>query len=407
VADAKRTGGMRARALGDAIGVRGPQPEPRDVLTSVSRALAVLEAIAASPQPIPAKAVARQLGISLGTSYHVLHTLEHAGYVVRLGQGRFGLGSKVPALYHLFREQLDLVPTVRPLLGELSERAGEDAYLAVFRAGEVVVAEVVEGPSDLHLEGLGEGFSRIAHSTALGKVLLAAAPEAVVDGYLEERRLEPFTRRTLVRRKHIKRHRPRSRSGASAPTWRSSPTAAAAWRSRSWTPAGRPSPPSGSRPPATAGAPSATRWWPCAARPRPTPAGRWEGLGQRGHGEPGVAQLLPVELRALALAAPNPRASARVDAVGERHPAPEVDARDVAGERRGDVVERVVVVVQDDHVAGGAPARLVAGALGTAPPGRRPHRLDRAHAVSLPADGGQVPGAARRTKPTVPPPPGP
>ena len=206
MADAKRTGGMRARALGDAIGVRGPQPEPRDVLTSVSRALAVLEAIAASPQPIPAKAVARQLGISLGTSYHVLHTLEHAGYVVRLGQGRFGLGSKVPALYHLFREQLDLVPTVRPLLGELSERAGEDAYLAVFRAGEVVVAEVVEGPSDLHLEGLGEGFSRIAHSTALGKVLLAAAPEAVVDGYLEERRLEPFTRRTLVRRKHIKRH---------------------------------------------------------------------------------------------------------------------------------------------------------------------------------------------------------
>jgi DNA-binding IclR family transcriptional regulator len=197
---------MRGAALRAAIGLERPGPQPKDLLTSVGRALDVLETIASSPRPLPAKAVAQRLGLSLGTSYHVLHTLEHAGYVVRLGQGRYGLGGKVPALYRLFHEQFDLVPTVRPLLAELADRAREDAYLAVFRDGEVVIAEVVEGSPDLHLEGLGVGFTRVAHTTAIGKVLLAAAPEEAVDHYLGERPLAAFTRRTLVERRHIKRH---------------------------------------------------------------------------------------------------------------------------------------------------------------------------------------------------------
>jgi DNA-binding IclR family transcriptional regulator len=195
-----RGGALRAAIAGEA----GAQP--KDLLTSVSRALEVLETVASSPHPLPAKAVALELGISLGTSYHVLHTLEHAGYVVRLGHGRFGLGGKVPSLYRLFHEQFDLVPTLRPLLTEMAERAGEDAYLAVFRSGEVLIAEVVERSERLHLDGLGVGFSRVAHTTALGKVLLAATSEETLDDYLGERRLQPFTRRTLVQRRHIKRH---------------------------------------------------------------------------------------------------------------------------------------------------------------------------------------------------------
>jgi len=199
-----RSGGIGGGALRDAIH-NGQGSAPKDLLTSVGRALQVLETIAASPQPLPAKAVAQRLGISLGTSYHVLHTLEHAGYVVRLGQGRYGLGTKLPALYRGFHRQFDLIPPLRPLLTELADRAAEDVYMAVVRSGEIVVAEVVEGSQTLHFGDLGVGFSPVAHTTALGKVLLAAAPEATVDAYLHERRLRPFTRRTLVERRHIKR----------------------------------------------------------------------------------------------------------------------------------------------------------------------------------------------------------
>lgn len=178
----------------------------RDRLSSVARALEALEVIAAAPTPMPAKAVAHRLGTSLGTAYHILNTLEHAGYVVRLGHGRFGLGAKVSGLYRHFQARLDLVPRVRPFIDELAERAREDVYLAVFRDGEIAVAEVVVASRNLHVDGLEVGFNRLAHSTAIGKVLLAGAPEETVDGYLGERKLTPFTRRTLVQRRHIKRH---------------------------------------------------------------------------------------------------------------------------------------------------------------------------------------------------------
>jgi Transcriptional regulator len=194
--------GMRGSALRAAV--LATEPESKDSLSSVKRALDVLEAIATSPRPIPAKAVAQQLGISLGTSYRVLHTLEQGGYVVRLGHGCFGLGGKVTSLSRLFQEGLDVVQALRPALKRLAVEAEEDIYLALFRGGEIAVAEVVEGSKAVHVGGLEVGFSRLAHSSALGKVLLAACPDDTVDDYLAQQNLTAFTPHTLVRRRTIK-----------------------------------------------------------------------------------------------------------------------------------------------------------------------------------------------------------
>src|SRR5262245_50229760 len=71
--------------------------------------------------------------------------------------------------------------------------------------------------------------------------------------------------------------------------------------------------------------------------------GRRSGEGR--HGEAAVAQLLPVELRALTLAAPDPRAARVVDAVGHLHASVVVHAGNDPRERLRDVLERVVVVV--------------------------------------------------------------
>jgi DNA-binding IclR family transcriptional regulator len=194
--------GMRGSALRAAV--LATESEPRDLLSSVERALDVLETIACSARPIPAKAVAQRLGISLGTSYRVLHTLEHGGYVVRLGHGCFGLGGKITSLSRRFQENLDLVRTLRPTLEHLAAEAEEDAYLALLRGGEIAVAEVVEGSSTLHVGGLEVGFSRVAHASALGKVLLAACPDDTIDDYLGQQHLRALTPRTLVQLRHIK-----------------------------------------------------------------------------------------------------------------------------------------------------------------------------------------------------------
>lgn len=197
--------GMQGKALRETIAAESAAP-PTDLLTSVARALDVLELIASSPEPLPAKAVSLSLQTSLGTAYHVLHTLEHAGYVVRLGHGRFGLGGKIPALTRRFAQGCDATPMIVGHLESLAERSGEDAYLAVMRSGEIVVTEVVEASVDLHVGDLGIGFSRIAHTTALGKVLLAGAGDEAAGRYLHERELRRFTARTLIEQRHLKRH---------------------------------------------------------------------------------------------------------------------------------------------------------------------------------------------------------
>lgn len=193
---------MRGAALRAAV--LAAEPGPKDLLTTVERALEALETMADSPVPVPAKAVAQRLGISLGTSYRVLHTLEHSGYVVRLGHGCFGFSGKSASLTRLFQDGLDVVGAFRPALKRLAEETEQDAYLAILRGGEVAVAEVIEGANGLHVAGLDIGFTRVAHASALGKVLLAARPDEAIDDYLGQRPMVALTPLTLVERREIK-----------------------------------------------------------------------------------------------------------------------------------------------------------------------------------------------------------
>jgi IclR family transcriptional regulator, acetate operon repressor len=198
----RRGVGIEGAALRAAVA--GHDQEPRELLTSAERALRALELIAAAPGPLPAKALAQQLGTSLGTSYRVLHTLEHEGYAVRLGHGCYGLGPKLSELCLRFQERLDPAEVARPMVAALADSVEEDGYLAVVRGGEVAVTEVVRASRRLHLDEPGVGFARVAHATAIGKVLLAACPSDTADDYLGARHLVPCTPYTLVDRRAIK-----------------------------------------------------------------------------------------------------------------------------------------------------------------------------------------------------------
>src|SRR5271168_536542 len=70
------------------------------------------------------------------------------------------------------------------------------------------------------------------------------------------------------------------------------------------------------------------------------------------HRQTGGLQLLPVVLGGLLVAAVDDSAAGGVDHVGDLHAALERDAGDETGERAGDMVEGVVVVVADDHPPG-------------------------------------------------------
>src|SRR5581483_6869341 len=78
--------------------------------------------------------------------------------------------------------------------------------------------------------------------------------------------------------------------------------------------------------------------------------------------KPEALELRVIEIGRLAMTRPDDRLAGRVDAVRERHAAVVVDTGNRLGEREGDALEGVVVVVSDDDAPGPARAGAAAAA---------------------------------------------
>lgn len=177
----------------------GHAAEPDGLIGSVRRALRVLEVVAAAGDGVTAKAVARRCGFKLPTTYHLLHTLVHEGYLVRLPNARgYGLGYRLPDLHRRLRSQLAVTPEVVDALMVAHRWSGTATYFSVLRDTHVVVADVVDSPQAPRVEPLDVGFHEAAHATAFGKVLLAHLPPARRREYLVGAGLRRLTGRTIT-----------------------------------------------------------------------------------------------------------------------------------------------------------------------------------------------------------------
>lgn len=68
----------------------------KSLVRSLQRGLQVINVVAAQG-PVHAKPVARSVGVPLPTAYHLLRTLVHGGYLIRLDDGSYVLGERLGA----------------------------------------------------------------------------------------------------------------------------------------------------------------------------------------------------------------------------------------------------------------------------------------------------------------------
>lgn len=170
--------------------------EPCDLIRSVSRALRVLEEVGRADRPLPVKAIARRSRLNLSTAYHLIRTLCFEGYLTRLPGGDYVIGPSVASRFHDLVSSLGRPPEVRVVLRHLAEHTGHSVYLARLRDGQLVVADVIEGPRSPYLEDLQVGLDAAPHATALGKALLRELPARHRRRWLAEIGMRPFTSRT-------------------------------------------------------------------------------------------------------------------------------------------------------------------------------------------------------------------
>src|SRR4029079_5980968 len=129
-----------------------------------------------------AKEIARAAGLTLATTYHLLRTCSHEGWLQRLDGGTYVLGPRLDVGRGQGRSARGLAQA-RPALEWLRDEIGSAVYLARHVDGEVVVIELV-GTANAPRVRLWVGVHDAAHATALGKCILGQLPVAERQDYL-------------------------------------------------------------------------------------------------------------------------------------------------------------------------------------------------------------------------------
>ncbi|WP_017537086.1 MULTISPECIES: IclR family transcriptional regulator [Nocardiopsis] len=165
---------------------------------SVERALDLLDAVAEGSGPVSAKALARRVGCSLSTVYHLLGPLTERGHVVRTPRG-YALGPRVPHLHRAYGSQVRTASAMRDLLPAVRKATGAEAYFTVFQGGEITVVDSTAPPEE-GADPFVVARERRAHATAHGKALLASLPRSARTRYLDRHGMARLTAHTITAR---------------------------------------------------------------------------------------------------------------------------------------------------------------------------------------------------------------
>jgi DNA-binding IclR family transcriptional regulator len=144
------------------------------------------------------RVIARELGTSTPTTYHLLNTLVDAKLLTRDDQKRYQLGTHIGVLAAAYERQRVVPSELVVPLQRLSVATGEGAYLSVWRDGSIEIAAHLNGTHAVQVANLQPGFHNAAHARASGKVLLAFAEPAIRERYLGTHALEPLTPKTIT-----------------------------------------------------------------------------------------------------------------------------------------------------------------------------------------------------------------
>lgn len=168
----------------------------RGGVQSVGRALDVLEALGSAGGPVGLTELVASTGLPLATVHRLLATLAGRGYVRQDPETRrYVLGPGVLRL----REPVGrlLATWARPHLSLLARTVRETANLAVLDDDHVLYVAQVAPPRKLRM--FTEVGNRVLpHSTAVGKVLLAARPRAEAERVVARHGLPARTPHTIT-----------------------------------------------------------------------------------------------------------------------------------------------------------------------------------------------------------------
>ena len=175
------------------------QKDPRR-LVGADRVLGILAELARHPDGITLEEMTRVAASPKPTVHRALAALSRFGFATKNSRGHYMLGDEFLRLAFALHEARPDHVRIEPVLLALAERYGETAHYAVLDGAEVVYRSKADPPHGAIKLTSTVGGRNPAHSTGVGKILLAHAlpdDEAVV-AWARDRTLEKRTGNTLT-----------------------------------------------------------------------------------------------------------------------------------------------------------------------------------------------------------------
>lgn len=165
-------------------------------IQAIDRAAAILKCFSPVRPELHVREVAAQTGLHKATAHRILMAMQYNEMVEQdPTTGRYHLGLQLVRLGEHAIGRLDVTVIARPTLVDLAARTGERVHLAVLDGDQVVTLDRVDGIHSASVPSLpGRLFA--AHTTSLGKAILAAMDDATVRQILGDRPLRRFTPHT-------------------------------------------------------------------------------------------------------------------------------------------------------------------------------------------------------------------
>jgi IclR family transcriptional regulator, acetate operon repressor len=168
-------------------------------LVGADRVLAVLAELARHPEGIGLDDMTRAMASPKPTVHRALAALRRAGFAARDGHGRYVLGDEFLRLAFTHHEARPDHVRVLPVLTALCERYGETAHYATLDGRSVVYRSKLDPPTGAVRLSSMVGGRNPAHTTAVGKLLLADVlrTEEAVRTWVGDRPLTALTDRSI------------------------------------------------------------------------------------------------------------------------------------------------------------------------------------------------------------------
>ncbi|MFV0353032.1 MAG: IclR family transcriptional regulator, partial [Oscillospiraceae bacterium] len=167
-------------------------------VNSIGRALDILEYLTYSlSTPVGISEISRYFDINRTTTYNLVSSLMEKGYVGKTLNGKYTVTSRLFELGTVFQNSFSLVHLVKRSVFPLPEGAKCTSKLTIL-ADNMRAVIIFSRSNEDDLSQLPLGYSFPLHTSASGKVLLAHAPQVVLDNYIASTDLKRYTENTIT-----------------------------------------------------------------------------------------------------------------------------------------------------------------------------------------------------------------